>query len=80
MIRKDSKVKKRRHLKKSNQFAVGDLVRCFSSGKKSCFLTGIVVKKIKRSKVFFDYVYYVATKEGVFRTPDIVISKVLSRA
>lgn len=80
MAHKRTKIKKRRCLKKGNQLAVGDLVRCFFSGKESCFLTGIIVKKIKRSKVFFDYIYYVATKEGVFRTPDIVISKVLSRA
>lgn len=79
-MHKRVKIKKRRCFKKGNQFAVGDLVKCFFGGKENCFLTGIIVKKIKRSKMFFDYIYYVATKEGVFRTPDIVISKVLNRA
>lgn len=72
---------RKKKFKKTNALcAVGDVVRCIKHGKAGQVMTGIVVKKIKRTKKFFDYIYYVATEKGVLKTPDIVISQILSKS
>lgn len=76
------KLKRKRNskiTKKESLCSVGDYVQCICYGAKRKVLNGIVVKKQKRTKRFFDYVYYVATEEGVFKTPQIVINKILSK-
>lgn len=74
------KLKRRKKNKKDALCSVGDIVQCIEHGKSGKPVTGIVVKKIKRSKRFFDYIYHVATSRGILCTPSIVISKILNKS
>ena len=72
---------RKKKFKKTNALcAVGDIVKCIKHGQSGQALTGIIVKKIKRTKRFFDYIYYVATEKGVLKTPDVVISKIFNKS
>ena len=69
-----------RKKKRRKQYAlVGDLVKCYIPSIKSKILIGIIYKKIKKTKKFFDYIYYVSTPHGVYKTPEVLITSIVSR-